>query len=192
MMRTRAGRLVRGAAKALAVVFVVASGSLEAQQVGEYQLKAAFLVKFTAFVVWSPGSLPPPKEPFVIGIVGSDPFGRVLDEAVKDKSVEGRPIVVRRFGWGQSLDVCKMVFMSEAEGSNTSRLLLATRGKSILTVGESERFAQQGGMIGLRVRNSRASMDVNLGVAKANGLTIRAALLQVAHSVIDKTEKRKP
>ncbi|MCO5297561.1 MAG: YfiR family protein [Fimbriimonadaceae bacterium] len=169
----------------LGVALLVVSGSLRAQQVSEYQLKAAFLVKFTAFVVWPPKSLPPPKEPFVIGIVGADPFGRLLDDAVKDKSVEGRPIVVRRFAWGQSLDACRVVFMSDSEGRKVARLLLATQGKPILTVGETERFAQQGGMIGLRVLNSRAAMDVNLGSARANGLAIRSGLLQVANSVID-------
>lgn len=188
----RARQAIGNGAKALAVAVLAGSGSLHAQQVGEYQLKAAFLVKFTAFVVWPSKAMPPAKDPFVIGIVGTDPFGRTLDLAVKDKSVDGHPIVVRRYSWGQPLDACRIVFVADAEAQKLSRLMVATQGKPILTVGESERFAQQGGMIGLRVVNSRASMDVNLGAAKANGLAIRAGLLQVANSVIDGSGGRRP
>jgi hypothetical protein len=67
---------------------------LAAQSAAEYELKAAFLYKFASFVEW-PDAVS--NGPPCIGVLGDDPFGPALDEAVKGKSYHGRSFEIRRF-----------------------------------------------------------------------------------------------
>src|SRR6202044_1020480 len=63
----------------------------------EYQVKAVFLFNFSQFVDWPAQAFTSPTEPFVIGILGTDPFGSHLDETVRGERIAGPPILVRRF-----------------------------------------------------------------------------------------------
>jgi YfiR/HmsC-like len=56
---------------------------------------------------------------------------------------------------------------------------------SILTVGESKEFLQQGGMIGFVLRDQRVQFAVNNKAANAAGLHISARLLGVATAVTE-------
>src|ERR1700722_13419516 len=60
----------------------------------EYEVKAAFLFNFLKFVEWPPS---PGGTPWVICVLGHDPFGDVLDETVRGKIVNGRRVEVRRY-----------------------------------------------------------------------------------------------
>ena len=63
----------------------------------EYQVKAAYLFNFGQFVEWPAAAYSSPAAPFVIGIVGEDPFGNVIDDIVRGESLAGRPLLVKRF-----------------------------------------------------------------------------------------------
>jgi hypothetical protein len=58
------------------------AASLRAQSSREYDLKAVFLYNFATFVEWPESVRPPAGQPIIIGILGRDPFGTVLDEVV--------------------------------------------------------------------------------------------------------------
>ena len=54
----------------------------------------------------------------------------------------------------------------------------------MLTVGEAERFAERGGMIGFRVTpEGRIGFDINLRRAERSGLRLRSQLLKLARIV---------
>src|SRR2546430_3260611 len=56
-------------------LLLIAGGLLgAAAPVSEYQLKAVFLFNFAQFVEWPPAALPGDSAPFVIGVLGKDPF----------------------------------------------------------------------------------------------------------------------
>ena len=79
----------------MAVAGLVASATASAAPT-EYQVKAVFLFNFSRFVEWPPAAFASPDAPFVVGVFGHDPFGADLDEVVKGRSVNGRPLIVRR------------------------------------------------------------------------------------------------
>ena len=54
----------------------------------------------------------------------------------------------------------------------------------ILTVGESEEFIHQGGMIGFYLQENRIRFDINLQAAKRVNLRFSSRLLLLAKSVI--------
>lgn len=51
-------------------------------------------------------------------------------------------------------------------------------------VGDSEHFAEEGGMIGFCLKNSKARFEINLRAAEEARLKISARLLSVAKTVI--------
>ena len=61
--------------------FLLATGA-KAQTSFEYELKASFLFRFTEFVEWPAGAFASREAPLRICIVGPDPFGDALDEAL--------------------------------------------------------------------------------------------------------------
>jgi len=81
----------------------------------EYLIKAGFIYNFAKFVEWPTAAFSQPDSPIVIGVLGTDPFGNVLDRIVEDKKIGSRGFVVKRFKWGKDLkDLkdCKIVFVS--------------------------------------------------------------------------------
>src|SRR3981189_3227401 len=82
---------------ACAGVIVCAHGLYAADAPTENQVQAVFLFNFSRFVEWPAQAFAAPNDPFVIGIVGSDPLGARLDEAVRNEQINGHPLTVRRF-----------------------------------------------------------------------------------------------
>jgi len=66
------------------------------QAAREYEVKAAFLYNFAAFVEWPRAAFAEDSSPIVVCIVGTDPFGTGLDRTLQGKTAQGRPIVIRR------------------------------------------------------------------------------------------------
>jgi len=77
----------------LVLVFFVGAPRVWAQgnSPSEYQIKAAFLLNFAKFVDWPPNSFAGPESPFLICVVGEDPFGGVLDEYLMGKKLASTP-----------------------------------------------------------------------------------------------------
>ena len=65
-------------------------------QPSETAVKAAFLPRFARYVTWPQSAAPSGNEPFVLCVIGTDPFGSALDQAAQNQSIDGRRIVVRR------------------------------------------------------------------------------------------------
>jgi hypothetical protein len=150
----------------------------------EYQIKAVYLFNFAQFVDWPATAFPTPETPLVIGILGKDPFDGSLEEAVRGETVNHRPLVVRRYNRVEDVFDCHVLFISRSETDHLSRIFTALKGRNILTVGEVEGFADQGGMIRFITEKNRVRFKINVGSAKAASLTISSKLLRPAE-VID-------
>lgn len=144
----------------------------------EYQVKSVFLFNFSQFVEWPPQMLPEPGSPFVIGVVGRDPFGAYLDETVRGETLKGHPMVVKRFGNAEEVDFCHILFVSS--GVSPASVVQALPGKGTLTVGESAEFMRTGGMIRFFKQSNRIRFEINPSAAKAADLTISSKLLSLA------------
>ena len=159
--------------------------SLAAQTAGtrEYQIKAAFLFNFGQFVTWPAGSLPPAGAPFVICVLGADPFGATLDAIVAGGTIQNRPVRVERHRSVEDVGGCQVLYISDSERRRLDDILTALRDRSILTVGDSEGFVERSGMIRFLVVQNRVRIEVDLGAAERAGLIISSRLLSLAHAV---------
>ncbi len=149
----------------------------------EYQIKAVFLFNFAHFVEWPATSFPEPNAPFVIGIVGRDPFGSYLDETVRGESLQGHPLVIRRFKSLDEVGVCHILFINVTDKEDIKGALEKVKDKAVLTVGDVLNFAKQGGMIRFITESNRTRLRINLEAARQADLTISSKLLKLAEIV---------
>jgi hypothetical protein len=147
----------------------------------EYLIKAAYLYHFAMFVDWPADAFTGRDSPIVIGIVGNDPFGPAIDDTVRDKRIDGRPLVVKRLDWAQDLRQCHILFV--ADGSRIADIVRRVGGLSVLTVGETEDLGRHGAVINFRIEDNRVRFDINVDAAKRSRLTISSKLLNLARIV---------
>jgi hypothetical protein len=167
----------------LTTLRLLAPGDILAQgggRVPEYELKAVFLFHFAQFVEWHPA---PPDAPLVIGILGDDPFGKVLDETVRGERLASRPFEVRRFQHLEDIQAASILYISKSEQHHLDDILTSLRDRPVLTVSDVDRFAERGGMIGFITDRNRIRLRINSNAAKAARLTISSKLLRVSEIV---------
>jgi hypothetical protein len=164
-------------------VLTVPSSRVVAKELSEYQLKAAFLMNFANFTEWPVHSFPDGLASVFIGVVGDDPFGRDLDNSVKDKVLSGHPITVKRVDWRDELQGFHILFVSASEQRHLTDILRKLESSSALTVSDLDGFCTAGGMIGFVVDKDRVRFEVNADIAQRRGLRISSKLLSLATNV---------
>jgi len=143
----------------------------------EYQVKAAFLFNFLKFVEWPPA---PAGAPWVIGVLGHDPFGEMLDETVRGKIVSGRSIEVRRYSKLSDAKDCSILFIGRGEYLRTG---IPAMQPGLLTVGEAPGFLKSGGAISFYLEDNRVRFEIRPEAARAAGLRMSAQLLKLGRAL---------
>lgn len=151
----------------------------QAARPSEYQVKAVFLFNFAQFVDWPPEAVDS-QAPLVIGVLGGDPFGDLLDATVRGEHRGGRAFVVRRYQRVVDVKTCDILFINRSEADRPEDVLANLKNRPILTVSDADGFAEHGGMIGFVTDRNRIRLKINLAVAQAAHLTISSKLLRVA------------
>ena len=146
----------------------------------EYQLKAAFLYNFTKFVEWPALSFASADSPIVIGIYRSNPFGGELEKIVSGRKVNGHKIVVAQVPSPAAGRQTHILFVGAAQDSKLNEVKGALNGTAVLTVGESEAFARQGGMVTFSLKNDSLRFSINNDSAQKAGLKISSQLQKLA------------
>lgn len=149
----------------------------------EYQIKAAFLYNFTKYIEWPKERFPDADSPVVIAILGDNPFGNDLIEAVAGRLVFGRQVVVVPAASDDEARAAHLLFVPAGEERRFSEMAPVLQGASVVTVGESERFFSLGGVITFVRVGDQVRFNINLAVAERDGLKLSAQLLRLATSV---------
>jgi hypothetical protein len=156
--------------------------SAEEPPLSEYQVKAALLLNFVRYSDWPANGFAKTNSPYVIGIVGRDPFGTDLENTF-EKNVKGRPFLLKRVSSDQEIRACHLLFVPASERRRSRDLLEKLKGSSVLTVGESADFLDQGGVINLLMKDGSVRFEINLEPARIGRLMLDANLLDLAVSV---------
>lgn len=153
----------------------------------EYQVKAAFLYNFAKFVEWPPEEFKTPKDPILVCVLGHNPFGSSLEDVIRGKSIEGRGFAFRQVSNAEQARSCQILFVSSEDGKRFHALARGLKAAGILTVGEMQGFAADGGIINFKLDGDRVRFEINVDAAERAQLRISSKLLSLAEIV--KTEK---
>ena len=160
---------------------------VDAQMIDEYQVKAAFLYNFAKFVEWPPEAFKTSRDPIRICVLGHNPFGGFLEEAIHGKSIEGRAFVFRQVSGTEEATGCQILFIGSSDTRRFRSLAQSLKPAGILTVGETQGFASDGGVINFKLEDGRVRFEINVDAAEHAQLHISSKLLGLAQIV--KTEK---
>ncbi|MFT5525807.1 MAG: hypothetical protein ACI9G1_003670 [Pirellulaceae bacterium] len=178
------GRFILLTAIALSVCGLI-SREVRSQSSKEYNLKLAFLYNFTKYVAYPATAFKTADAPFVIGIVGTDPFGASLDRLAKKRTAQRRSIEVMRLSSSDDFSACHVLFVSRSLSSaKVEEIISASTNKPILLVGDDEGFARRGGVMNFYLKsNETIGMEINATAARERLLTVNAKLLSLARVV---------
>ena len=154
-----------------------------AQTVDEYRVKAAFLYNFAKFVEWPPETFQSSTDPIAICTLGYSPYRRGLEEAVRGKTIGSRALVVRQVSDVEQASACQILFVSASERKRAAAILPELKATGVLTVGETEGFAAEGGVVNFRVEDGQVRFEVNVAAAERANLRISSKLLSLAQIV---------
>ncbi|MGA2133724.1 MAG: YfiR family protein [Bryobacteraceae bacterium] len=144
----------------------------------EYQIKSAMVYNFARLVKW-PAPVPG-GTPLTVGVIGDARIVPDLQAALRNKVIDGRPIVVRRLGPADDPKSCPILYLGPLNGKAAARILQATAHAPVLTIGDDPLFARQGGVIAFIRYGRRIRFEINRNAARQAGLQISSQLLQLA------------
>jgi hypothetical protein len=162
-----------------------------AQEIDEakaLRVKAAYLYRLPKFVGWPVSAFEGDQKNFVIGVLGEDPFGRILDDTIRAKTVGSRPVKVRRLQWTNDKDraalkSCQVLFISASERHRLGEVLAELTEQPVLLVSDIPDFASVGGMIGLVLEEGNIVFEINVVSVERAGLHAQSKLLRLARIV---------
>jgi hypothetical protein len=172
----------------------------------ESRIKAAFLYNFLRFVDWPKVKRGDANEPIIIGLIGKDIFGDVFDD-LKDRTVEDRPVLLRRFKGFEELQKKEqedkseqksqieairkshLLYICPSEKKHIKELLELVKGYGVLTVADTEGFLESGGIINLLKEDNKVNFEINITAAKQAGFQVRSKLLRLAKRVYEPKDK---
>ena len=143
----------------------------------EYEIKAAYLYNFIKYVDW-----PSYGDTISIGVLGSDPFGPAL-APLNGKTVKGRRLVIKHLDSVRDAQQCQIIFVSSSERQRLQEIFESLRSARVLTVGETQGFADGGGIINFIEENNKVRFEINAEAARRTGLNISSELLKLARLV---------
>lgn len=173
-------RLMRAAVLSTALLL---GGGLSASAPTEYQLKAVFLYNFAHFVEWPGSAFPDADAPFVIGIIGKDPFGSTLEETVRGETVQGRTLTIRRFNSPAEVTDCQILFIDASNSGMALESVAAVRKQATLTVADVGPETPPDVVIGFVNEAKKIRLRINVDSAREAGLVISSKLLRPAQIV---------
>ncbi len=185
-------RTIERALRACALSILVAAGiagpcaAQSDAQTAEYRVKAAFLYKFGGYVEWPQGVFAKPDSPIAIGVIGADALAEELARIVAGRTINGRPVTVRKLRPGEAVASLHVLFVGRSDSSRLADILAAAKGQPLLTVTETDEALELGSMINFVVVDDKVRFDVAPPPAESGNLKISARLLGVARKVVSK------
>lgn len=162
-------------------LFSLQARSLESAK--EYEIKAVYLLNLGSFVRWPKEALQE-SQAFEICILGQDPFGADLDFVAKTKEmIQNHQIVVKRLSSITSAHACHLLFISDSEQLRLSGIFAKIKNQPILTVGDTDRFVVQGGMIQFYPLEGKIRLMMDPQSIEETGLKANANLLKIAKRI---------
>ena len=175
------GDLVRAAALSGGLLLSPLTAARAEGTALELAVKANYLSKFAPFVEWPPRAFAAAGSPFNICVLGEDPFGALLDEAVRGQLMDAHPVVIRRAAVAAPGMGCHLVFAGRSPIQSTAEMLRAVSDQPVLTVTDRSRGVT-GGMIEFVLNAGRVRFEIDAAAAQAGGVMISSKLQSLALS----------
>ena len=149
----------------------------------EYKVKAGYIFNFAKFVEWPASALPQTDSPIIIGVVDAGTALSLIQNMLEGKNVNGHSIQVIALSPEYLGTNCHIIYVGKSGSTTPKQLRQLLAGTPTLLVGESNRFAEDGGMVGFTRDKENIRIKLNLDAAIAASLKVDSKLSSVAKLV---------
>jgi hypothetical protein len=161
--------------------------SAQAAAPTEYEVKAAFIYNIAKYVEW-PAAVRT-SGPLNLCILGRNPFGNAL-EALRGQPVGDKVWEVLPVQPNTNLSKCGVLFIAASESNNLGQILDDLKNTVVLTIGDTNGYAEQGVMVNFYSEHNRVRFEINNDAAGRAGLKISSQLLKLARIVAEPRGKQ--
>lgn len=173
-MAVRRDRLAARQLGAVVGLSLLLGATTHTQEVSlEYQVKAVYLFNFVKYTEWPDATR---AAPITICVAEPNRFGDALDEAIKGEQVNGRSLEVRLLGRPEK--GCHVLFVPE--GTPGAPYLDAVKDSPTLTVGETQDFIEQGGIVRFFLDTGMVRFHIDQAAAKRAAVRISSHVLNLS------------
>lgn len=152
-------------------------------QTSEYELKAVALEKLSLFTEWPPHTFDNPKSDFIIGVFGHNPFGKTLEDIYSSHKIKNKNVKIIYINNINQLTQCHILFISKMKISELRKVLDYTKSKHILTIADSDGFAEAGCFINFYNYEGKLRFEINQAAIETAGFSVDYKLLRVSKIV---------
>lgn len=163
-----------------ALIAAAPCASAQAATLTEHEVEAAFVHHIAKFVEWPAEQRAGDK--LQLCVMGQSPFGKAA-ALLTGKLVGGRIWEVRHVDFYSNLQECRVLFIAASEADNLRRVLSDIGDSAILTVGDSEGYAERGVMVNFYSEQNKVRLEINTDAVRRGGLKISSQLLKLARIV---------
>ena len=143
-------------------------------------VKVGYIYNFLRYVSWPQEALGE-KDPLVVAIVDDRELATELSRAVADRTLDGRPLAVRRALDAAGARGAHVVFVA---GNSDSRLReISAAAGPVLIITEADKALDHGSVINFVEMGGRIRFEVSVVAAQQRRLAISSRMLAVALNV---------
>lgn len=147
----------------------------------EYEIKAVYLFNLGHFIRWKDEIT---AQNFEICVFGENPFGVNLDYiSNKEKLIQNHAVSLKYLSKPEDIHDCHVLFISRSAESQFASLFAALKNKPILTVGDTERFVLEGGMVQFYAREGKIRLMIDPQTLEESGLKPSSHLMGIAQLI---------
>ena len=164
--------------------FHIAGASSFAQVSKEYHLKAVFLWRLAQFTQWPANAFEDADSPIVICVLGDNPFGDAIEEAVRGETAHGRKLLVQHYRGVSEIKTCHVLYIGASVARQVKEISAALAGKSVLTVRDSDGPGRSvDTIVGFITEQNKINLRIDVKAATAARLVLDPRLLRAAEIV---------
>jgi hypothetical protein len=174
-----------------ALLLVGASGTARPAKLTAQDVKAAMIGKIAEFVRWPDSmGLGNPDRPFEFVILGNSPLEPYLVRYYRQVRIAGHHVFLRRAKDLSDVGQPHLLFIAGSLDDDLERILGGLKNAPVLTVGDTEGFADRGVAVNLYVAEEQVRFEVSRRVLQQHQLEASYHLLTLARLIGDQQAKR--
>lgn len=156
-------------------------------QTQEYVLKAVYLERFARFMEWpNESSVKNLNTPFIIGVIGENPFGGELEKLYKIQLIKQKKVDIKYISDYNEITSCAFLFISKSETKNIPLILDIIKNKPIVTISDIPDARKKGIHISFITQNNKILFELNESAFNKSNIIVDYRLKQYAVNSVKK------
>ncbi|TAN70459.1 MAG: YfiR family protein [Methylobacter sp.] len=161
-----------------ALLLIFTAGAGLADEVTEYDLKAAYLLNFADYVEW-----PNSPKPITICVYGDNPFKATTIATLLEAKAGQIDADFKYPRQLEQLTACNILYLAPSEQENFGKTIALLRNAPVLVVTDVQGRSPPGAMINLITESNRLRFEINISTVLAAKLKISSKMLKLAKIV---------